>query len=68
MHPPLHPLQVTTKKPRALPKNSSAEIEVVIKSKACVELFRNYKELGRFSLRQDSKTVAVGIVTKLYRD
>jgi elongation factor 1 alpha-like protein len=59
--------KVIKKFPRAIPANSSAEIELTTKRPICLELFRNFKEFGRFSLRAGDKTIAVGIVTKLYR-
>mmetsp|Transcript_49010 Transcript_49010/g.96119 ORF Transcript_49010/g.96119 Transcript_49010/m.96119 type:complete len:682 (+) Transcript_49010:53-2098(+) len=60
--------KVTTKFPRAIPPNSSAEVQITTKRPICLELFRNFKEFGRFSLRSGGSTIAVGIVTKLYRD
>lgn len=53
--------------PRVLPRNVSAEVEITCKKQLCLELFREYKELGRFTLRRGHETVAVGIITKLFR-
>lgn len=59
--------EVLKRQPRVLPRQATAVIEILSKNKLCVELFRNYRELGRFTLRRGNETVAVGIVTKLYR-
>jgi len=56
---------VTKKGPRALPKGCSAEIEITTERPICLELFSEFRELGRFSLRRGVETVAVGIVTKI---
>lgn len=34
----------------------------------CVELYKDYKELGRFMLRYSSETIAAGIVTEVSYD
>jgi elongation factor 1 alpha-like protein len=58
---------VTKRNPRVLPRQSTAIVEISARNKICLELFRNYKELGRFTLRRGTETVAVGICIKLYR-
>jgi len=58
---------VTKRRPRVIPRSSTAIVEIVCKNRICLELFRNYKSMGRFSLRRGQETVAVGIVTQLYR-
>ena len=52
--------------PRFLSRNASAEVELQCKRAVCLELYRDYRELGRFSLRRATETVAVGIVTELF--
>ena len=34
----------------------------------CVELYKDYKDLGRFMLRYGSETIAAGIVTEVSYD
>jgi len=58
---------VVKRMPRVLPRQSTAIVELTSRNKICLELFRNYKELGRFTLRRGTETVAVGICIKLYR-
>ena len=59
---------ITKKNPRAIPRSSSAIIEITVKRPICVELFRSYRELGRFTLRRQGDTVGVCIITKLFRE
>lgn len=58
---------IVKKSPRVLPRQSTAIVELTVKNKICLELFRNFRELGRFTLRRGNESVAVGICTKLYR-
>lgn len=58
---------VVKKSPRVLPRATTAIVELSSKNKICLELFRSYRELGRFTLRRGNETVAVGITTKLFR-
>ena len=57
--------RVTQSKPRFLGKGVTALVEVTCKRQVCVELYREYRELGRFSLRRGTETVAVGIVQEI---
>lgn len=53
------------KKPRCLPKNSSAIVEITTQKAICMELYRDVKELGRVMLRVEGTTIAAGLVTKI---
>ncbi|KAL6423268.1 hypothetical protein ACFW04_010139 [Cataglyphis niger] len=53
------------KKPRCLPKNSSAIIEVTTQNPVCMELYKDIKQLGRVMLRLDGTTIAAGLITKI---
>ncbi|XP_057333342.1 protein HBS1 isoform X1 [Microplitis mediator] len=57
--------QVIKKKPRCLPKNSSATIEISTQRPICLELYRDFKQLGRVMLRVSGTTIAAGLVTKI---
>ncbi|XP_063986384.1 protein HBS1 isoform X2 [Diachasmimorpha longicaudata] len=57
--------EVTKKKPRCLPKNSSAIIEIKTNQPICLELYRDVKQLGRVMLRVAGTTIAAGLVTKI---
>ncbi|XP_011168337.1 HBS1-like protein [Solenopsis invicta] len=56
---------VIKKKPRCLPKNSSAIIEVVTQTPVCMELYKDIKQLGRAMLRLEGTTIAAGLITKI---
>jgi elongation factor 1 alpha-like protein len=58
---------VVKRSPRVLPRHSTAIVELTTRNKICLELFRNYRELGRFTLRRGNESVACGICVKLYR-
>ncbi|XP_045614071.1 protein HBS1 [Procambarus clarkii] len=57
--------QIVKSKPRALVKNTAAVIELAFTRPLCLELFRDYKELGRFMLRTGGSTIAAGLVTQI---
>jgi elongation factor 1 alpha-like protein len=46
-------------------KNSSAIVEIEIDRPVCLELYSNFKDLGRFMLRASGTTVAAGLVTEV---
>lgn len=54
--------------PRCLTKNSNAEVVIHTYKPVCVELYKDYKDLGRFMLRYGSETIAAGIVTEVSFD
>jgi elongation factor 1 alpha-like protein len=51
--------------PRCLVKNSSAIVEIEVDRPVCLELYANFKDLGRFMLRASGTTVAAGLVTEV---
>lgn len=53
------------KKPRCLPKNSSAIIEITTQNPACMELYKDNKQLGRIMLRVEGTTIAAGLIMKI---
>lgn len=57
--------QVVKNKPRCLVKNSSGIVEIEVQRPVCVELYKDYKDLGRFMIRSGGATVAAGLVTKV---
>ena len=50
---------------RCLTKNSNAVIELSLGRTVCVELYKDYKELGRIMLRYAGITIAAGLVTEV---
>lgn len=43
----------------------SANVEIKINKPICVELYQNYRELGRFMLRSAGATIAAGQITDI---
>ena len=50
---------------RCLVKNSSAVIELQLDRPVCIELYKDYKALGRFMLRYAGSTIAAGLITEV---
>lgn len=46
-------------------KQSTALVEIEPTRSVCVELYKDFKELGRFMLRSGGSTIAAGIVTDI---
>jgi translation elongation factor EF-1alpha len=38
---------------------------IKLDERACLELFENYKTLGRITIRDGKKTLAAGIITEI---
>ena len=57
--------EVVKEKPRFLTKGMSAIVEIKINRPLCMELYQNYRELGRFMLRYGSTTIAAGMITEI---
>ena len=57
--------EVVRKKPRCLMRNCNAVVEIGLEFPICMELYTNVKELGRFMLRINGKTIAAGLVTEI---
>lgn len=55
--------EVVKRRPRCLCKNTTAVVEIEVKKPICVELFQDFKALGRFMLRYGGATIAAGLVT-----
>ena len=52
---------------RCLTKNTSAIIELELERPVCIELFDDFKDLGRFMLRYAGTTIAAGLVKQVSR-
>jgi elongation factor 1 alpha-like protein len=57
--------EVKKKRPRCLTEKMTAVVEVVTLKPVCIELFRDYKQLGRFMLRSGGRTVAAGLISEV---
>uniref|UniRef100_A0ABK0M4T9 HBS1-like protein n=1 Tax=Rattus norvegicus TaxID=10116 RepID=A0ABK0M4T9_RAT len=57
--------EVTKKKPKLLTKGQNALVELQTQRPVALELYKDFKELGRFMLRYGGSTVAAGVVTEI---
>ncbi|XP_029902607.1 HBS1-like protein isoform X2 [Myripristis murdjan] len=57
--------EVLKKKPKCLGKGMNAVVEIQTQRPVSLELYKDYKELGRFMLRYVGSTIAAGVVTEI---
>ncbi|XP_069743372.1 HBS1-like protein isoform X2 [Narcine bancroftii] len=57
--------EVLKKKPKCLTKGQNAVIELQAQRPVSLELYKDFKELGRFMLRYSGSTIAAGVVTEI---
>ncbi|XP_041814233.1 HBS1-like protein isoform X2 [Chelmon rostratus] len=57
--------EVLKKKPKCLSKGMNAIVEIQTQRPVPLELYKDYKELGRFMLRYIGSTIAAGVVTEV---
>lgn len=50
---------------RCLSKGQNAVVEIQTQRPVALELYKDYKELGRFMLRYVGSTIAAGVVTEV---
>ena len=58
--------EVSKQKPRCLLKGQSAMVEIKLSRTVCLELYKDYRALGRIALRDNGQTIAVGTVIELF--
>ncbi|KAB0401550.1 hypothetical protein E2I00_014524, partial [Balaenoptera physalus] len=58
--------EVTKKKPKLLTKGQNALVELQTQRPVALELYKDFKELGRFMLRYSGSTIAAGVVTEVF--
>eukprot|EP00300_Choanocystis_sp_HF-7_P006101 c14485_g1_i2.p1 GENE.c14485_g1_i2~~c14485_g1_i2.p1 ORF type:complete len:285 (+),score=39.07 c14485_g1_i2:46-900(+) len=56
---------VIAKKPRCIPKNSAALVEITLSKPVVLDVSSNSKTLGRFTLRDVGQSVGFGVITKI---
>ncbi|KAF5896722.1 HBS1-like protein isoform X1, partial [Clarias magur] len=56
--------EVLKKKPKCLGKGQNAVVEIQTQRPVALELYKDFKELGRFMLRYVGSTIAAGVVTE----
>ncbi|XP_076129178.1 HBS1-like protein isoform X3 [Alosa pseudoharengus] len=57
--------EVLKKKPKCLGKGQNAVVEIQTQRPVALELYKDFKELGRFMLRYVGSTIAAGVVTEI---
>lgn len=57
--------EVSKPRPRCLLKGQSAIVEITLSRTTCLEVYKDYRALGRIALRDSGRTIAVGTVTEL---
>eukprot|EP00761_Pharyngomonas_kirbyi_P007092 gb/GECH01007101.1/.p1 GENE.gb/GECH01007101.1/~~gb/GECH01007101.1/.p1 ORF type:complete len:643 (+),score=125.05 gb/GECH01007101.1/:1-1929(+) len=57
--------EVTKKKPKCLKAGQTGQVEIKFSEATCVELFSEFKNFGRFTLRTGGETIAAGIITEI---
>ncbi|XP_061097410.1 HBS1-like protein isoform X2 [Conger conger] len=57
--------EVLKKKPKCLTKGQNAVVEIQTQRPVALELYKDFKELGRFMLRYVGSTIAAGVVTEI---
>ncbi|XP_037541762.1 HBS1-like protein [Nematolebias whitei] len=57
--------EVLKKKPKCLSKGMNAVVEIQTQRPVSLELYKDFKELGRFMLRYVGSTIAAGVVTEI---
>nr|XP_033791773.1 HBS1-like protein isoform X2 [Geotrypetes seraphini] len=57
--------EVIKKKPKCLTKGQNALIEIHTQRPIALELYKDFKELGRFMLRYSGSSIAAGVVTEI---
>lgn len=53
------------RRPRCVPRNSSAVVRLKLERAVCCELYETSKELGKFMVRSLGNTIAAGLVTRI---
>ncbi|DAZ94875.1 TPA: hypothetical protein N0F65_008019 [Lagenidium giganteum] len=53
------------KKPRCITREKSAVVQIKTERPICLEVFSNYRQLGRFTLRDRGATLAAGIISEI---
>ncbi|XP_071964464.1 HBS1-like protein isoform X3 [Antedon mediterranea] len=59
--------EVLKQRPRCLTKQTNAVIEIDVSRPISLELYKDYKDLGRFMLRYSGSTIAAGVVIDILK-
>ncbi len=53
------------RKPKFLKKGAVADVKIKVAQTVAVETYKDFSQLGRFTLRDEGKTIAIGKITKI---
>mmetsp|Transcript_41978 Transcript_41978/g.68087 ORF Transcript_41978/g.68087 Transcript_41978/m.68087 type:complete len:99 (-) Transcript_41978:20-316(-) len=56
------------KHPKFVRPGQTCSCRFSVQQPICVEVYKEFPQLGRFMLRDEGKTVGVGVITKLYKE
>ncbi|KAJ3271988.1 translation elongation factor EF-1 alpha [Terramyces sp. JEL0728] len=62
-----HTGKVLQERPRYLVHDDVAVVELVNLQTVCLDTFTEFPELGRFTLQQDGRAIAIGVITSIRR-
>jgi len=57
--------QVVQQKPRFVKRGASISVRIQLAQPVCLDTYKDFPQLGRFTLRDEGKTIAIGKVTRL---
>jgi len=57
--------EIKKKNPRSLGDATTASVEITTHSPVCLEKYSDFKQLGRFTVRESGRTIAAGIVSEM---
>lgn len=56
---------ILEKHPRRVTRKQNAEVRIVVEKRICLETYETNKKFGRFLLRDNGKTIGMGIVEEI---
>ena len=60
--------KISEKYPKFVRGNESVMVRMEVANPICLEESKTFGKMGRFILRDEGKTIAIGVVTKLFGD
>ena len=56
--------EVLKQRPKFLKKGMFANVQIKLEERQCLELFNNYRNIGRIAIRKDNYTIAAGTIVE----
>eukprot|EP00299_Pterocystis_sp_00344_P010530 c4725_g1_i1.p1 GENE.c4725_g1_i1~~c4725_g1_i1.p1 ORF type:complete len:608 (+),score=168.00 c4725_g1_i1:32-1825(+) len=57
--------KVLQQNPKFVRPGQTVMAKMVLESAACIQAYKDYQQLGRFMLRDEGKTIAIGVITDI---